>query len=870
MENNAQIQQTDCKRRCPLSRINGETIKTGFKQWITHRQVIGFVISMVVMAVVSVAFFYPANITGGSLQQYDMVQGAANGEEARAFQEATGEKALWTNALFSGMPTFQISPSYPSNSLFSWLNTVYGLGLPAPSNLMFMMMMGMLVMLYCFRLRWQYALIGALAWGLSSYFVIIIGAGHIWKFMALTYVPPTVGALALVYRRRYFGGAALMGVFAMLELNANHPQITYISLYLLVILAICYLIDALRRKQGMVWVKGSVAALVGGLLALGANLPSLYNTYEYSKETKRAGSELTLAKSGDDQQQTAERPTGGLPKSEIGGWANLPSESFSLLIPNIKGGASIKPVQGQNTALSLDSTAEFAEGGYANHDCAEIVSQLGQYFGGKGMTNGPFYVGALIFALFLTGCFIVRGPVKWAFVAATAISVLLAMGNYFESLTDFMIYNVPMFNKFRAAETWLVLAALTMPALAAMALQQLLTEEDAAKKYRWQVAVGFGVPVVIALLGVCAPEVFGSAITDQEREWFDANIEQVREMAKQEKSYEQYIPVLNGALEDAAAIRLSLVSADAMRSLMMIVLGFVVIGFAMRRKLSAAVGALVVGAFVVIDMYNVDKRYVSEASFVIGGHTASKLQPDAIDRQIMEDKGTYRVADYDNFGSPERSYFHHMIGGYHAAKLRRYDDLITTGMIQHPTVLDMLNTRYLIYQGRVERNDSALGNAWLIDTLRYVKGADAEMQALAELNPATTAVSDEQFRAALGDGKISHDSTDYIKLVKYTPNQLTYDADTRAGGLAVFSEVWFPWGWHATVDGAPVELGRVNYVLRAMRLAPGKHEIVMTFDPQSIHVTSTIAYACITVLYLLALLSMFVAVTMQPAPRKDD
>jgi hypothetical protein len=867
MENNAP-QKVECKRRCPLTQIDGQKIKDGFKRWITHRQVIGFVISMVVMAIVSLAFFYPANFTGGSLQQYDMVQGAANGEEARAFQEATGEKALWTNALFSGMPTFQISPSYPSNALFSWLNTVYGLGLPAPSNLMFMMMMGMLIMLYCFRLRWPYALVGALAWGLSSYFVIIIGAGHIWKFMALTYVPPTVGALALVYRRRYFGGAALMGIFAMLELNANHPQVTYISLYLLVPLAICYLIDALRRKASVSWLKGSAAALVGGLLALGANLPSLYNTYEYSKETKRAGSELSTPATSAEA-QPAERPTGGLPKSEIGGWANLPSESFSLLIPNIKGGASIKPVQGQNQPLNLDSTSQFGEKGFANSESAQFVSQFSQYFGGKGMTNGPFYVGAIIFALFLVGCFIVRGPAKWAFVFATVISVLLAMGNYFETLTDLMIYNVPMFNKFRAAETWLILAALTMPALAAMALQQLLSEEDAWKKYRIPLAVGFGIPVLLTVVAIAAPSVFGDTITSQEREWIDANLAQVHELAKQNSGYLQYITVINQAVEDAAALRQAIVSADALRSLMMVLLGLCVIVLAMKRKLTATVGAFAVGMFVVIDMYNVDKRYVSEASFVIGAPSNTHIEPDAIDRQILQDKGHYRVADFDNFGSPMRSYFHSMVGGYHAAKLRRYDDLISTGHISDPAVLDMLNTRYIIYKGQVERNDSALGNAWLVNDLRYVSGADAELAALEQIDPADTAVADQLFKEALGDGKIARSQGDYIKLVDYTPNTLTYDANTASGGLAVFSEVWFPWGWHATVDGKEVPLGRVNYVLRALRLTPGKHHIVMTFDPESIHVTSSIAYGCITVLYILALLSIFVAVTCN-LDKKDD
>ena len=314
------------------------------KSFFGRPQVWGFFVSVVVMAVISLAFFYPDNFEGNSLRQPDMQQGAANGHEAAVYEAETGEKALWTNSLFGGMPTFQISPSYPSNSLFTWINTVYGLGLPAPSNLLFMMMMGFLLLLYALRMRWYYALIGAVAWGFSSYFVIIIGAGHIWKFLALSYVPPTIAGLILLYNGRRVTGAAMLGVFAMLQLNANHPQMTYYFGLTMAIIAVAYLVEAIREKRLPRWLAATGIAVGVGVLALGANAPSLYNTYEYSKETKRATSELTPLVSASGA--VAERPTGGLPKSDIVGWSYGRAEMFSLMVPNVRGGASARPEQG--------------------------------------------------------------------------------------------------------------------------------------------------------------------------------------------------------------------------------------------------------------------------------------------------------------------------------------------------------------------------------------------------------------------------------------------------------------------------------------------------------------------------------------------
>lgn len=874
-----------------------------FRQWTKHPDVWGFLLSIVVLIIISLAFFAPDNFDGNSLAQADMLQGAANGHEAQTYEQQTGEKALWTNALFSGMPTFQISPTYPSNSLFTWLNSVYGLGLPAPSNLLFMMMFGFLILMACLRQRWYYGLIGAVAWGLSSYFIIIIGAGHIWKFMALTYVPPTIGAVIMIYNGRRLTGAAIMALFMMLELNANHPQITYYFAWLMIILAVAYLVAAIVRHTMKKWIASSLVALAAAVLALGANLPSIYNTYEYSKQTKRAASELTPLPSAASSATSEERPTGGLPKSEIGGWSNLPEESFSLLIPNIKGGATIKPEKGKLLPLTLEQNKHFDYRMAASEPTIQtpegqvgsypIFSNMTEYFGGKDLTNGPFYVGALIFALFILGCFVVRGPVKWTLLGATVISVLVAMGNHFPLLTDFLIYNVPLYNKFRAAETALVVAALCMPLMAMLALRELFTTEHPFRQLRFQLglSVAFVFPIFICFIAYVDPSLFGTALTPHEAEML-TNLP-----AKFDEAGYIYDPAqIQATIDNVQNLRYAIVSDDAWRSLIILILGAIFIFLGLRGKIKSWMAVSAVGIIVLVDLFSVDKRYVDSDSFLSSGLYSLDIQPTKADQQILQDTSYYRVADLQGFREARSSYFHHTIGGYHAAKLNRYNDLLERqlyGSLETiykkaaddildsiaPSgapwnIISMLNTKYIILPGEnggdfVYQNRQALGPAWLVDTIAYVENADAEMAALTALQPENVAVADKQFRQLLGDQIVGRQQNDYIRLVSYTPNRLTYTADTRNGGLAVFSEVWFPWGWHATIDGKEAELGRVNYVLRALRLPAGKHTVVMTFDPQSIHVTSSIAYIAITLIYMLCLIAIFFAFTQNHATQPD-
>ena len=861
-----------------------------FYQWIERPQVWGFFVSIAVIAVVSIAFFYPDNFEGNSLRQADMQQGAANGHEALEYYNATGEKALWTDALFGGMPTFQISPNYPSNDLFTWLNSVYGLGLPSPSNLLFMMMFGFLILLYAMGMRWYYALLGSMVWGLSSYFVIIIGAGHIWKFVTLAYIPPTIAGIILCYKGRYLLGGALTALFAMLQLNANHPQMSYYFAFVMVALVIAYLVEAIRGKTVRRWAVASAVVAVAGLLAIGANAPSLYHTYEYAKETKRSQSELTPLPSANAE--PADRPTGGMPRADIIGWSYGRAETASLLIPNIRGGASAKPVGGRMVAWTLDQLPQAQQ--YNSGAAGSVLPYLSQYYNDSEGTNGPVYVGAVIFALFVLGCFVVRGPVKWALLITTLLSIVLAWGANFESLTDMMIYNFPLYNKFRAVESILVIAEFTMPLLAVIALSQLLADREKAKQHARTILYCFGGCAVFCLFAVAFPSAFGEAITASDRATVNEIVRQVSSMAQQQGyspaeisaaayQYSLANPDVVAAVED---LRYGLLRSDAWRSLIFVLLSGGLIYLWVIDKVKRHWVIAGVAFLAVIDLYTVDKRYVDHASFVKVAPGQAEFTPDDIDLAILADTTHFRVLDEQGFYRADRSYFHHTVGGYHAAKLIRYEDLLQRRLnlvasygyfpeLRHDSViaqyeadlqpqlrrlascyrtLDMLNTKYVItgdQQAPVIQNTYALGATWPVGKLTYVDNADAEMAALDSLDPATEAVADRRFEPVLGQVNVALDSAATVALERYTPNSVTYNTSSSTPMLAVFSEIWFPWGWKATVDGQPAEIGRVNYVLRAMALPAGEHHIEMVFDPESLHTTSTMAYVSISLIYLL-------------------
>lgn len=830
------------------------------KQFLRSRSFIGTIVSLLAIAAISLAFFYPDALEGNVLRQHDMQQGAAIGHEAEAFREATGETTRWTNSLFSGMPTFQIAPSYPSSSLISWVNTLMGLGLPSPANLVAMMMIGFFILLLSMKMRWYVALTGAIAYGFSSYFIIIIGAGHIWKFVTLAYVPPTIAGVLLCYRGRYLAGGAMTAFFAMMQIASNHVQMTYYFMFVIAGISIAILIWSAGRGQLRRWLAATGVLAVAGIIAAGANLPSLYNTYEYSKETMRGGhSELT------QPDNCANSSSGGLDRDYITQYSYGTAETFTLLIPDLKGGASMKPEKGSSKMLTLadtDKARDLAAKGEIDRQELQYLGYMSQYFGEPEGTNGPVYVGALIVALFILGCFIVKGPIKWALLALTALSILLALGRNCMWLTDLMIDYMPMYSKFRTVESILVIAEFTMPLLAIMALQKLLTTPDAWQRFRRPMTWSFGMVLALCLAGILIPGIYGSPIGGSDRQ-IDAMISQSLSAGGADQATLQYFSLENPRIYAAVeTIRTSMVSGDALRSFMIVAAGAIVLAVCMRGRLKAGVAIGAIGAIVLLDLFTVDKRYVDSESFVAKRLALAPQFPlsDA-DRAILADTSmNYRVMDMQRFWQADPSYHHKSIGGYHAAKLTRYQDLIDRHLQPllsgNPSeadfrVLDMLNARYVITgQGEAVLNDRALGNAWIADSLIYVDGADAEMAALSEIDPAQTAVADRRFTAALGESTVAKTPGDTIFETTYAPNRLTYHARSAKGGVAVFSEVYFPWGWKATIDGKEAEIGRVNYLLRAMRIPAGSHTIEMRFDPDSLKTTTATAYASIILVYL--------------------
>ena len=804
------------------------------------------------MLLVSTAFFWPDAMEGNELRQHDTQQGIAISHESETYREIDGKTPRWTNALFSGMPTFQISPSYAAGGLIKAVEKAYSLWLPSPVNLLFIMMAGFFILLLAMKVKWYLALPGAIAYGLSSYFVIIIGAGHIWKFITLAYIPPTMAGIVLAYRGRYLAGASMAALFAMFQIAGNHIQMSYYFLMVVVGFMVAYGVELYRAKRMPQWWKATGALAIAAILAVMANSPNLYNTYEYSKETMRGRhSELTGTSSSGSVGES-----GGLNKDYITAWSYGKDETFTLLIPNVKGGATIKPEQGSNKFLTLydvDAARDMVNSGKLQSDMAEALRQLPQYFGDQPMTNGPVYVGALVLALFLLGCIIVKGPVKWMLVAVTVISIALSWGHNMMWLTDLMIDHMPMYNKFRTVASILVVAEFTIPLLAMLALKELVDHRNEWQRFKTPIFISFGLCLAICALGIAAPSVFGSYLSAQEHEAYVVG------------GIAQQYPQLFSAIQ---SVRMSMVSDDALRSFLIVAAGACCIFLFFTKKIDLKVMFVLITVIILGDLYSVNKRYLDTDSFVAQRLTHDEPFPlTAADRQILADTAmNYRVMDIPRFAEAAPSYRHKAIGGYHAAKLTRYQDMIDrhlgnfqSGNVSQAdmNVLNMLNAKYIVTgDDKAFVNPDALGNAWLVDRIIYVDGADDELGALDSINPATTAVSDNKFKDMLGTSVAPKEPGDTIYETTYAPNRLTYSVNTARGGVAVFSEVYFPWGWKASVDGKEVPVARVDYLLRAIKVPAGKHVVDMRFEPGSISSTTTIAYIAIILIYLSVLGAM--------------
>ena len=806
-------------------------------------------IAILAFIVISFIYFFPAITEDRILFQHDTVAGAGAGQEAKEYYEKTGERTRWTNALFGGMPTYQMSPSYDSTEPLTFVQKVYHLFLPNYVWLTFIMMLGFYILLRAFGIPAWLSGLGGIIWAFSSYFFILIAAGHIWKFITLAYIPPTIAGIVLAYRKKYLLGGIVTALFMAMQILSNHVQMTYYFLFVILFMVGAFFEDAWRKKELPQFFKATGVLIIAGLIGVSINLSSLYHTYEYSKETMRGKSELKY------EGAAAKQTSSGLNRDYITQWSYGIGETFSLLVPNVKGGASV-PLSRSEKAMEK-----------ANPMYSSLYSQLTQYFGDQPMTSGPVYVGAFVLMLFILGCFIVKDPMKWALLGATIFSILLSWGKNFMGLTDFFIDYIPMYNKFRAVSSILVIAEFTIPRLASLTLKEILSKPELLKEKLKYIYISFGLTGGLALLFAIAPRLFFPT-------YIPAN-----EMAALQNALpaDQLSPIVANLEE----MRVHLFTSDAWRSFFIVTIGTLLLLAYNAKKLKATWTVAAIALLCLGDMWSVNKRYLYDEQFVPKSEQAATFRKSQTDELILQDQSPdYRVLNFagNTFEENNTSYWHKSVGGYHAAKLRRYQEMIdhhiakemqaayqevataggqmdSVNAAKFP-VLNMLNTKYFIFpagqQGQTVpiENPYAFGNAWFVDKVQYVNNANEEIDAIGQVDLQQTAIVDSKFKEALkGVNEGYKDSLSTIRLTGYEPNQLVYETSSPKDGVVVFSEIYYP-GWTATIDGKPADIARADYILRAMNVPAGKHTIEMRFDPQSLHVTEGIAYGAMALLLI--------------------
>ncbi len=831
------------------SQICNIKVMKNWKQWLPD------VLVVVLFVGISFAYFFPADIEGRILYRHDSSAGRGAGQEAMEYHERTGKVTRWTNALFGGMPTYQTAPSYDSTTILSQGINAYHLWLPENVWYVFVYLLGFYILLRAFDFRWYLAMLGSVIWAFSSYFFIIIAAGHIWKVMALAYLPPLIAGVVLAYRGKYLKGLLLTSIFAAFEIKANHVQMTYYYLFIIAAMVIAYAIDALRQKQYQHLMKATGVCLAGAVVGVCLNISNLYHTWEYSKESMRSKSELV-------KQNTANQTSSGLDRDYITQWSYGIDETWTLLVPNVKGGASV-PLSESKTAMK-----------HADSYYAGIYNQLTQYWGNQPMTMGPVYVGAFVMLLFVLGLFIVKGPMKWALLLVTILSILLSWGRNFMPFTNLFLDYVPMYAQFRTVASILVIAEFTIPLLGMLALKQWLsTCQGTGIKDQKSLYGAFALTAGVCMLFALMPKAF-----------FSDFVSYNEMQAMSQIPSDQLLPLLSNLTE----MRVAVFVADCWRSFWIIVAGMACLLLYQYRKLRIEWVAALLTVLCLLDMWQVNKRYLNDDMFVpktVREEPITKTQ--AIDHILQDKTLDFRVLNLatSTFNENETSYYLKSIGGYHAAKLRRYQELADTyiqkemgnvmGAISQAggdmtlvkgdsvyPVLNMLNTKYFILplqggQSVPLENPYTFGNAWLVDRVKYVGNANEELEGMGQIDLRREAVADRKFKDVLGESTVQ-DTKSVVRLTAYEPNQLTYEVEAGKGGVVVFSEIYYP-GWTATVDGVEQELGRVDYVLRALQVKPGKHEVVLSFFPKSIDRTETIAYAAYGLLLLIILLMVWLS-----------
>ncbi len=769
---------------------------------------------IVILLFVGISFTYFSPVLQGKLLNMpDITHHKGMSKEVSDFRESTGEEALWTNSMFSGMPAYQISTRSNGN-LIQYVARTISLGIPRPANLLFLYLLGFYLLLLSLKVDYRLSAVGAIAFSFSSYFFIIIMAGHMTKALAIAYVPMVVAAVLYTYRGKMILGGVLTALAVALELYANHLQITYYLVLLLILIGLFQFIKDLKANNLIDFLKRSGILILAALLASATAITRLSTTMEYGTESTRGKSELT---------NNLDNKTSGLDKDYATSWSYGIAETFTLLIPNFYGGAS----QGE---LTTDSETYQAIKRAPN--AKQLIKQLPLYWGTQPFTSGPTYAGSIVMFLFIFGLLFVKSEMRVWILLATIMSIMLAWGKNFMPLTDLFLDYFPGYNKFRAVSMILVIAEFTLPLLGFVALNKFLTSEAPENEKKKPLQLAFYIVGGLTLVFALMPNLFFDFVGGQDTS-----------LAK------------NGWPIDALqADRSWLLSADAWRSFTFITLTFGAMWMFLKNKISSKYVILIVGVLVLADMWTVNKRYLNDDNFARKSKVQVPYQVTAADQQILRDTDpNFRVFNQSvsTFNDASTSYFHKSIGGYHGAKLKRYQELIENHIAKgNMTVLNMLNAKYFITpKGQAQQNPGAMGNAWFVNEINIVDNADTEIAELNGFSPANTAIVDIRYSEQIMDGLENTNAS--ITLAEYKPNYLKYNSNSVKDGIAIFSEIYYDKGWNAYVDGELKSHFRANYVLRGMKIPAGNHVVEFKFEPAVYYVSERIALASSVILLLL-------------------
>lgn len=832
---------------------------------LNFKSLLPILVGILVFVILSLFYVSPV-LKGKMLLQSDMVQNTGMAKEVVDHREKYNEEALWTNSMFGGMPAYQISIVYHNNLIIPIRNVL--LALPSPANFLFIYMFGFFILLLTLKVDKWLSIVGAVGFGFSSFFILIISAGHVTQALAIGFVPPVIAGVILVCRGNYFLGGAVLGLFGGLELLCNHPQITYYMLLLIAVVVIFEFVERIKLKQYKEILKMVTVFAIAGILALGSCINNLWNTYEYGKFTIRGPSDLTTDKSN---------KTSGLDRDYATHWSMGKSETLTLLIPGFKGRTDgIQISENKNALKDIDPNMK------------SMVGSLPQYWGDQPTTSAP-YSGAIIVFLFVFALFVIKGKLKWSLLIVTILSIALSWGKNMMWFTDLFLDYFPMYNKFRAVSMTLVLAEIAIPILAILALDKLIRTPDffkqkiklafSTKEITVQNAflISFALTGGLSLLFFLFPTQLTSFTY-----WRDADF---------------YTQIVQNSGEEAARAffdnvekaRIAIFKGEAIRSFLFVTGGAILVWLFATSKINKTVLIPVLGILILVDLIPVDRTHMNDKDFTTKKEVKNPFPETLADTEILKDKDlSYRVldlSDQNGFNNSARaSFYHKSIGGYHAAKLRRYQELIDhqilnnlqniyatfktnptqqgiDSMLAQQGALNMLNTRYIIHSADAPPlvNKHALGNAWFVKEIKMVENADTEIQAIGQVDPATTLVVDKRYEPELKGFTPKADPAASIKLTEYKPNDLKYESNASSEQLAVFSEIYYKDGWNAYVDGESKPYFSANWILRAMRIPAGKHTIEFKFEPQRYATGEKIALGSSLLLILAVIASLYMS-----------